>query len=133
MGDSTFSLVYSSLPTQGVSEEEVRGLIHKSRIKNRELDITGVLLFNDTRFIQLLEGPEAVVRKLFDTIAQDDRHHSVLVLFEFTSEERVFPDWSMGMKSRKEADLLQFGPQPQGPFAEPDEALRLIRHLALTA
>jgi len=82
-------------------------LLSTSRVNNLENGITGMLLYMEGRyfsdyegrFIQVLEGDEPEVKKLFEKIKTDERHQGVLVLRESFRKERNFPDWTMGFKA----------------------------------
>ena len=63
---------------------------------NTERNLTGLLLHRENSFYQVLEGPEAEVKRTFEGIERDDRHTAVDVLFEGTVEQREFADWQMG-------------------------------------
>jgi len=62
---------------------------------NAKADITGVLLFLDGRFAQILEGDQAVITRLYDRITRDPRHDHVTLDYVITTEGRLFPNWSM--------------------------------------
>ena len=66
------------------------------RANNARLDISGILLFSDGTFLQVLEGEKDAVQGLYDRIARDDRHHGTKVLLTRETPRRSFPDWSMG-------------------------------------
>jgi len=87
------SRMSSTLP---VSEVENIGLV--SAANNRKKSITGVLIFVQGLFFQLLEGEEKAVDELFATIKEDDRHEEVMCLkTENNVTVRLFPEWSMKM------------------------------------
>ncbi|MDM7892827.1 BLUF domain-containing protein [Curtobacterium caseinilyticum] len=90
------SLIYSSVATRSLGDDDLAALLAQSRRANAENDITGVLLFRNGYFLQLLEGPDQAVRAKMDTIKHDDRHTKVTVLTEELIEERQFPEWTMG-------------------------------------
>lgn len=91
-----FQLIYASHAKQAFDEIELISLLKASRAKNLKLNITGMLLYKDGVFMQLLEGDEAEVRKLFSAIKHDNRHEKVVVLFEKACNHSVMSDWSMG-------------------------------------
>jgi hypothetical protein len=94
--DSIFSVVYLSEGTGSFSSEELHEILAKAREKNSKLDISGMLLFKDGNFLQVLEGNRERVLSLFETIARDPRHHRITILFRGVVPERDFTDWSMG-------------------------------------
>ncbi|KTR52350.1 BLUF domain-containing protein [Curtobacterium oceanosedimentum] len=100
------SLIYSSVATRPLGDDDLAALLAQSRRANAENDITGVLLFRNGYFLQLLEGPDQAVRSKMDTIKHDDRHTKVTVLTEELIEERQFPEWTMGFPA-EDTDVEQ--------------------------
>lgn len=98
-----FQLVYSSVATKEFWPDDLFVLVEKSRRKNFDRDITGMLLYHQGKFLQLLEGPEAAVRGCYARVERDPRHHSTRVLLTQTSEHRDFPNWTMGYEKVEEA------------------------------
>ena len=92
-------LIYISVATSEPSDSELSQILQVSRTNNERDNITGMLLYKERRFMQLLEGPGAVVRATYDRIAGDPRHHEITMLVEGELEERDFPDWSMGFQT----------------------------------
>src|SRR5579871_6416968 len=94
--DTVFSLVYLSAAALQFSEQDLLTLLAKSRACNSKLDVSGMLLFKDQNFLQVLEGEEKTVLRLYQKIAQDPRHTGFTILYRGRSTRRDFPDWSMG-------------------------------------
>jgi hypothetical protein len=110
-----FRLVYVSSAIAPFSQTELLDLLAKARAKNQRLDVTGMLLYKDGNFMQVLEGEETVVRELFACIERDPRHFGTIVLLEEivleeedSHEQRAFPDWSMGFRSFADPDIKNF-------------------------
>ena len=61
--------------------------------------MTGGLVFNHINFVQVLEGEEADVRQLIQSISRDPRHTDVRIIEARTFETRLFGAWSMGYAS----------------------------------
>ncbi|QDT12178.1 BLUF domain-containing protein [Stieleria marina] len=103
-------LVYASASTVSFSDEQLDKLLEYARQNNSSLDVTGMLLFVDGTFFQVLEGDPDTVHALYDKIQLDQRHNNVLMLAERNIEERNFGQWSMGfVRSQKEiAELPGF-------------------------
>ena len=89
-------LVYVSAATKKFSKEELLALLSTFKRNNESKGITGLLLYCEEQFIQVLEGPRSTVEQLFEKIKADTRHKTVLKLFEKPIEKRCFPEWSMG-------------------------------------
>lgn len=98
-------LVYVSSAVRPFSRSELVTMLNKARLSNEKLGITGMLLYQDGNFIQVLEGEEAVVRQLYDKISRDPRHRDKIVIDEGTLDTRHFGDWSMGFRNLDDADV----------------------------
>lgn len=91
-----YQLMYYSTACQEQTGAQLRDILEVSRCGNRERNITGLLLYGDGVFFQVLEGAEAEVRALYAKIEADDRHHSILEAAEREVPKRNFADWAMG-------------------------------------
>lgn len=103
------TLVYLSTATQHFSDSDLDALLDTARVKNKELNISGMLLFVNDIFIQVLEGEDEKVDALFRKIGMDPRHKSVLKLYDEKIEERLFDDWSMAFKKSTPEELSTLG------------------------
>ena len=100
-------LVYASAATVEFSSEDLDTLLEGARKNNATLGVTGMLLFKDGSFFQVLEGEADVVKALYDKISLDKRHNNVLMLSNQIIEERNFGEWSMGfVRDQKEIQQL---------------------------
>jgi len=91
-------LVYVSTASVNFSQPELLSLLEKCRINNARLNVTGMLLLKDSNLIHGLEGEEAVVKAMFDKIAEDHRHRGIMRLLSTTIDRREFAEWSMAFK-----------------------------------
>ncbi len=92
-----FCLLYVSQSKWPLTTADLRGILSGTVEKNARLNITGVLMYHEGMFLQVLEGDEAVVRSLLDTIKHDGRHTDLHILLEETVQRRHFPDWAMAI------------------------------------
>ena len=93
------SFVYISSATKDFSQDELLKLLEQSRSRNATLDITGMLLYANGTFMQVLEGEEKNVLDVYDSILRDKRNAGNYVVQKKPIEERNFPTWSMGFKN----------------------------------
>ena len=100
-----FSLVYLSTATVPFSKLDLLELLGKSRKNNATLGISGMLLFKDGHFLQVLEGEEKKVQPLYEKIALDTRHENPFILAMEYRSDRTFPDWSMGFHDLRSGDV----------------------------
>jgi hypothetical protein len=129
-----YHLIYVSSAVDLFSDAQLQELLKVSRANNSKCDVTGMLLYVDGNFIQVLEGEEEVVTTTHLRIARDPRHHGMLVLLQGEIAQRDFVDWSMGFR-KVEADdgrdlpgysdflLLKTDPEKQR-----SSVLRLLDH-----
>ena len=99
-------LIYVSKATRALDKEELTRLLGKIRPNNTRLGITGILLHDSGSFLQVLEGPLTAIRELYQRIAKDDKHHSIVTILERPIPERQFPNWSMGF-AEVDPELLE--------------------------
>jgi hypothetical protein len=102
-------LIYVSSAVKLFSETELLDLLDKARSNNGALDITGMLLYRDGNFMQLLEGPEQVVTSLVQKIKRDPRHRGFQTLLQQTKDTREFGDWQMGFRNLNIAPVDEAG------------------------
>jgi hypothetical protein len=100
------SLIYVSSAVELLSDEELLELLQESRENNARLGITGMLLYKDGNFMQVLEGEDEVVRALAAAIERDRRHKAFTVLIEEPISERQFAGWSMAFNNLDRADRM---------------------------
>ena len=77
----------------------------EARASNEKAGITGVLLFNRSYFLQVLEGGREQTTRAFTRIAADPRHHGVTLMSFQEVERRDFADWSMGLVDSTSPEL----------------------------
>ena len=100
-----FHLIYVSTAVTPMSKRDLLDLLHQSRARNERHRITGMLLYKDGHFMQVLEGDEADVMEIFADIEIDRRHKSVDVLRTEYIRHRDFPDWTMGFENIDTLDV----------------------------
>lgn len=92
------SIAYSSRAAESFDPAHLVDLLLQSRRNNKRLGLSGMLVYRDGLFLQVIEGPEEVLRNRMAVIASDPRHSDVSVLIEETVDERMFPAWTMGFE-----------------------------------
>ncbi len=96
MVERLHELAYISAAKVAFAPAELRALLERARLKNQRLGVTGVLVYAEGSFMQMIEGPEEVVQSLFATIERDPRHHNVVRMFGGPTAGRSFEAWTMG-------------------------------------
>lgn len=98
-------LVYTSVSKQKMSSRELEEMLMRTRVKNKALGITGILLYLDPFFIQVLEGEDNIVNKLFNRIKKDPRHYKATPIYKKSIDKHYFENWTMGFKKFDYSDV----------------------------
>ncbi|OGX81938.1 hypothetical protein BEN47_04765 [Hymenobacter lapidarius] len=96
LDQSIYQIFYHSRATQPPSEDHLRALLEQSERSNARHQITGLLLYSDGRYVQVLEGARNDVEALYARICCDPRHQQVVTVSEGPGPRRLFADWNMG-------------------------------------
>lgn len=92
---SLAQLVYISDATQPFDSPALNQLVTLASAANADQSITGVLIYGNNTFLQLLEGEQLVVYRLFEKIKLDPRHSRVRMLACYPIRDRSFEAWNM--------------------------------------
>ena len=129
-------LVYISRSTD-TERLTVGKILRAAQEFNGPNDITGLLLFDGTYYLQCLEGDRTAISDLYNRITQDPRHKDVALVAAGTRSERDCAGWAMGYIDKR--DVVKEAVQrfsasstfdPYGMSAE--STLALVRYVANT-
>ncbi len=125
-------LIYLSSLSDMKHEGEISKILESSIRRNKENGITGMLLYANGNFLQVLEGEEEAVDETFNRISADPRHLNVIDIIREPIAARQFSQWSMGYQHLS-PDYIRAFPQyaPVFKFQENDEAIRAEPGIAL--
>lgn len=91
-------LIYISSATSWPSENDLKELLEQSRVRNLRQNITGMLVYDNATYMQVLEGSEKDVHDIYNSILKDPRNNGQFKLVEEEISQRDFPNWCMGFK-----------------------------------
>jgi len=77
-----YAISYVSTVNPALTETQIQEALDFSKNWNNDNNITGVLLYSQGNFFQVLEGGEQVVKDLFERIKADERHHNIITIFQ---------------------------------------------------
>lgn len=125
-------LIYVSNSRGLLGDAELARVLESSSRHNLLNGVTGMLLYFDGSFMQVLEGGEEAVEETYSRIQQDPRHDSLILIEHGPVEGRSFAYWSMGFRSLN-AETLALHPSVAFSFAHgfDVEAMRVKRGIAL--
>ncbi len=95
-----WSMVYRSRAVTPLTDYELYELVQAAQARNEREAITGLMLYEDGRFYQWLEGPAENVARVMRSITQDRRHTEVEILSDRPAQRRQFGDWRMRLATR---------------------------------
>ncbi len=89
------SITYVSSAIFQFNETTLLDLVDQCQRNNERLGITGILVFSDGNFMQVIEGADLVTNALYERIKLDVRHQGVTTVHQQPIEVREFQGWSM--------------------------------------
>lgn len=126
-----FAYISTLSPTVGPGC--VIDVVRSARIRNRDLAVTGVLIFDGWAFFQYLEGPTTSIDSVVASIYRDRRHVGISPLAHGPVDgPRRFGDWAMAYAIADDETLLPAIAERRGVRLA-DDLERLIPRLDLVA
>lgn len=101
--------VYKSKKVHNFSESDLQALIKKSIDNNEIRRITGILLYSGDYFLQIIEGDNEEISKLYDKILSDERHEQLVEIITTQIPNRYFSNLGMSyidIRGKNKADLI---------------------------
>lgn len=77
-----YAISYVSTAHVDLHQQEVEDIMRQTNEYNNGREITGLLLYNERSFFQLIEGEKKTIRDLYEKIAQDSRHRDIIKFLE---------------------------------------------------
>lgn len=85
---------------------DIGDIITTSKANNPKRGVTGILLYHQGKFVQVIEGEEKDLRSLMRIIEKDERHTNLEYLVDETINERGFDQWNMDFFNLSDKDSL---------------------------
>lgn len=99
--------IYASAAVRHFEPDELKALLARARSHNEANGLTGMLLYAEGSFFQVLEGPAEAVDGLYRRIELDPRHAAMTKLLREPIKERSFQDWTMGFFQATRQDVAR--------------------------
>jgi len=103
------TICYVSALELNVSAPNLKEMFSNIKNKNISTNISGVLLYKNENFLQIIEGEEKTVNALFSKIKKDNRHSHIITLIDFPIPQRLFKEYKTSfsiVKSSNEFNAL---------------------------
>ena len=91
-----YSICYVSTADSTVTSENVHTVFDGIIDKNLERSITGILLFSQGNFMQIMEGELDKLSELYQAIQEDPRHHHLIEILSTPIKDRIFENYQTG-------------------------------------
>ena len=88
--------IYASAATRQFETAKLTALLQAAREHNDAAGLTGMLLYTEGSFFQVLEGVPDAVEMLYARIELDKRHDQVTKIVAEAIPSRSFANWTMG-------------------------------------
>ncbi len=110
------TISYRSRAVRPFSELELAQLLDAARKYNHANGLTGLLVYDDGRFFQWIEGSPEKLAEVWASIQKDPRHTDIQIMGNQSVPLRFFGDWDMRFSVRKKAkaSLVEQGDAPHG-------------------
>ena len=90
-------LIYFSSVSSHLQESDLDDILAESIKRNERDGITGLLAYDQFNFMQVLEGEEDAVNRLYLGITADPRHQDVRLIQYEQIDHQQFDDWAMAL------------------------------------
>lgn len=103
-----YAICYVSNANTNLSREEIKRLLEVSKQTNTQKQMTGILLFSEGNFFQVLEGEKEIVLELFEKIKKDPRHSNIFTIFSKEITKKKFEEYQVDFVANKQnTDKIQ--------------------------
>lgn len=99
-----YRVVFTSRASRQFGREDVESLRQHAASANEREGLTGLFLFDGSRFLLALEGPEIPLLKVMNKIYADERHYDIIFILSEPARERQFPHWAMSQTITAQED-----------------------------
>ncbi len=103
-------LLYVSTAQHIMLDQELKLILEQSRAYNSQNNVTGMLIYSNGAFMQLLEGKPEEVINLYNKISRDPRHEKISKIYERETDSRRLGEWSMGYLSQEDLSKMKMPP-----------------------
>ncbi len=88
-----YIISYVSTITPDLSDVDIHKLMEFVKLKNNILNITGILIYSEGNFFQVLEGKQEVIKSIFEKIEKDPRHYNIIKMLDKEIKNNSFSEY----------------------------------------
>ena len=90
-----YELFITTVASRQFSSSDIKEIVKQLSVRNSQYGLTGILIYNNGEFYQILEGEEETIQKMRDEIIHDSLHGSVHVIWEGQIQDRGYTNWGL--------------------------------------
>ncbi|ODN69609.1 BLUF domain-containing protein [Methylobrevis pamukkalensis] len=91
------------LKSERPSAEHIKSILLSCSRYTFASGISGALIFNESWFVQVMEGERGLTTRSMLSLVQDPRHRAPVLIRAASVDERRFPGWTVGYAGHSEA------------------------------
>jgi hypothetical protein len=107
-----YAISYVSTANIDFQDQEIEDMMIKTNQFNSDEKITGILLYNERNFFQLIEGEKKAIQNLYERIKPDFQHKNIIRIFQKLVFEPAFDgyltDFISDTKKYNESQLKHY-------------------------
>ncbi len=84
---------YVSTVNPGLSNIDINELMEYVKVHNNATGLTGILIYSEGNFFQVLEGEMDIVKMMFERIKKDSRHYNVIKMLDKEIDNYSFSEY----------------------------------------
>lgn len=130
-----YAISYVSTAQIDLQDQGVNEIMNQTNLFNKLEDISGILLYNERNFFQLIEGEQNIIQELYAKISRDPRHSNIIKFLEKPVNKPPFDgyltDFITDTKKCNEADLRMYLHYIEVLSPESQKALKRVMELMM--
>ena len=124
MSQDIYQIIYLSKTEEDLSDDVLEKILTQAQKNNSAQGLTGILLYENKEFLQVLEGGYDAVKAALSRISNDPRHNDMVLLYDGRVNKRAFAKWKMGFARLETAQRAKLE-QLNGFFDNEDDLSNL--------
>ena len=116
------TICYISNASERLTDHDIETLLLDAKVFNNNNNISGILIYSDFTFFQVIEGEYNTIKSLFERIEQDFRHYNILKILEIKSEKKEYHKYNTNFithnKKKANQELLKVIENNQHMFSQ---------------
>lgn len=90
-----YEIFITTVASRHYSPTEIKKIVSDLSVRNLQKGLTGVLIYFEGEFYQILEGEKETLIGLMDVITNDPRHGNAHIIWEGEIKERGYKNWGL--------------------------------------